>query len=127
MLAYNEVYSIGIKASKTRRKVQGKQNSGYDDERGDYKVELFDHIAYRYEVRKILGSGSFGQVLLVHDYKTQQDCALKIIRNKARFHQQAQIEVDVLKLLTEKDCHDQYSVVHYIDSFVFRKHMVLTT
>lgn len=124
ILGYNEVYCIGINGNKSRRKVDNKHNFGYDDENGDYKVELFDQIAYRYEVRKVLGSGSFGQVLLVHDFKTQQDLALKIIRNKARFHKQAQIEVEVLKLLTEKDCHEQYSVVHYIDSFIFRKHMV---
>lgn len=37
-----------------------KSNYGYDDERGDYNVVIGDHIAYRYEVIKPLGKGSFG-------------------------------------------------------------------
>ena len=35
---------------------------GYDDERGDYKMLLNDHLEYRYEVLAIFGKGSFGQV-----------------------------------------------------------------
>jgi dual specificity tyrosine-phosphorylation-regulated kinase 2/3/4 len=124
VLGYHEVFCIGVKAKKSKNKVDSRLNYGFDDERGDYKVEPLDHIAYRYEVIKILGSGSFGQVLLVKDYKTQKNCALKIIRNKARFHQQALVEVEILKLLSEKDCNEQYSVVHIIDHLMFRKHMV---
>jgi dual specificity tyrosine-phosphorylation-regulated kinase 2/3/4 len=35
-------------------------NYGFDDERGDFKVVLRDHIGYRYEVLDFLGKGSFG-------------------------------------------------------------------
>ena len=45
-------------------------NYGYDVERGDYKVVLRDHLAYRYEVLEFLGKGSFGQALKCYDYKT---------------------------------------------------------
>lgn len=65
-----------------------KTNFGYDDERGDYQAVTSDHIAYRYEVQGVLGKGSFGQVLKVLDYKTGTHKALKIIRNKKRFHHQ---------------------------------------
>ena len=124
VLGYHEVFCIGVKARKSKNKVDSRLNYGFDDERGDYKVEMLDHIAYRYEVLKVLGSGSFGQVLLVKDHKTQSNCALKIIRNKARFHQQALVEVEILKIISEKDCSQQYSVVHIIDHLMFRKHMV---
>ena len=62
---------------------------------------------------------------MVKDHKTKQSLALKVIRNKARFHQQAVVEVEVLKLMTDKDCNEQYSVVHVVDNFIFRKHMCI--
>ena len=38
------------------------QNYGFDDERGDYKPYVHDHLAYQFEIISILGKGSFGQV-----------------------------------------------------------------
>ena len=38
---------------------------GYDDENGSYIKVLHDHIAYRYEIREVIGKGSFGQVVKV--------------------------------------------------------------
>ena len=35
-------------------------NYGYDDENGEYKTAINDHIGYRYKIVKILGAGSFG-------------------------------------------------------------------
>ena len=76
-------------------------NSGYDDDRGDYKIVNGDHLAYRYEIVDILGKGSFGQVVRCIDHKTGVLVAIKIIRNKKRFHQQALVEVDILQKLRE--------------------------
>ena len=47
-----------------------------------------DHIAYRYEVHKVLGKGSFGQVVHAYDHKLHVRVALKIVRNEQRFHRQ---------------------------------------
>lgn len=60
-------------------------NQGYDDERGDYKVVLKDHIGYRWEVLEFLGKGSFGQALKCFDHKTKEVVAVKLIRNKKKF------------------------------------------
>lgn len=76
-------------------------NFGYDDERGDYSIVTGDHLSYRYEVVDILGKGSFGQVVRCVDHKTGGLVAVKIIRNKKRFHQQALVEVNILKKLRE--------------------------
>ena len=76
-------------------------NFGYDDERGDYNIVIGDHIAYRYEIVDVLGKGSFGQVVRCVDHKTGKLVAVKIIRNKKRFHQQALVEVNILKKLKE--------------------------
>lgn len=76
-------------------------NFGYDDERGDYNIVAGDHLAYRYEIVDILGKGSFGQVARCIDHKTGSLMAIKIIRNKKRFHQQALVEVDILQKLRD--------------------------
>lgn len=76
-------------------------NYGYDDERGDYLVVNKDHLAFRYEIVDTLGKGSFGQVLHCRDYCTGESVAIKIIRNKKRFHQQALVEVNILQKLRE--------------------------
>lgn len=79
----------------------GTNNFGYDDERGDYNIIMGDHLAYRYEIIDVLGKGSFGQVVRCIDHKYGTLCAVKIIRNKKRFHQQALVEVNILNKLRE--------------------------
>ena len=74
-------------------------NHGFDDERGDYGVTLRDHLAYRYEILEIVGKGSFGKVLRCFDHKTGSHAAVKVIRNKKRFHHQALVEVKILERL----------------------------
>ena len=44
-----------------------------------------------------LGKGSFGQVFKVWDHKRKIPAALKIIKNKKRFHNQALVEISILK------------------------------
>nr|POE80962.1 dual specificity protein kinase pom1 [Quercus suber] len=82
-------------------KAAGGNNFGYDDERGDYNIVLGDHLAYRYEVIDMLGKGSFGQVVRCIDHMAGCVVAVKIIRNKKRFHQQALVEVGILSRLGE--------------------------
>lgn len=92
--------------------------------RNDYKAIRYDHIAYRYEILDILGKGSFGQVLKVFDHQTNQEKALKIIRNQPKFHYQAKIEIKILKYMAEKHCED-YNIIKMEDSFIFRGHQCL--
>ncbi|KAF3023812.1 hypothetical protein E8E15_003019 [Penicillium rubens] len=102
-------------------------NFGYDDDRGDYNIIIGDHLAYRYEVVDVLGKGSFGQVVRCVDHKTGALVAIKIIRNKKRFHQQALIEVNLLQKLKEWDPHGKHSVVNFTQSFYFRGHLCIST
>lgn len=39
-------------------------HSRYDDEHGDYRMVLGDHVGFRFEILGRLGKGSFGQVHL---------------------------------------------------------------
>ncbi len=103
IIDYNDIYFCGTQSA---RKVVGDlqsdtPNFGYDDERGDYTIIAGDHLSYRYEIVDILGKGSFGQVLRCIDHKLGKLVAIKIIRNKKRFHQQALVEVNILQKLRE--------------------------
>ena len=100
---FKDVYFCGTQSAKKHVGDLSAEslNFGYDDERGDYNIITGDHLAYRYEIVDILGKGSFGQVARCVDHKTGGLVAIKIIRNKKRFHQQALVEVDILQKLRE--------------------------
>lgn len=103
IIDYNDVYFCGTQnAHKVVGDLQSDTpNFGYDDERGDYTIIAGDHLSYRYEIVDILGKGSFGQVVRCIDHKLGVLVAVKIIRNKKRFHQQALVEVNILQKLRE--------------------------
>ena len=48
------------------------------------------------------------------------------MRNKKHLYKQGLIEARILKQLQERDASDKYNVVRIIDSFVFRKHLVIS-
>jgi serine/threonine protein kinase len=74
-------------------------NNGCDDELGNYRFDLGRHIEYRYEVIAFLGKGSFGQVVKCFDHKRDCIVALKMVRNRKRFQQQALAEIKLLEYL----------------------------
>ncbi|EWC46635.1 hypothetical protein DRE_04122 [Drechslerella stenobrocha 248] len=128
---YKDIYFTGSgKAKKIVGDLNGGAaicNFGYDDERGDYNIVMGDHLSYRYEVIDILGKGSFGQVVRCIDHKTGGLVAVKIIRNKKRFHQQALVEVNILQKLRDWDPNDKHSLVRFTQSFYFRGHLCIST
>ncbi len=126
ILGHRCIYFVGQHARKRQAVPDGAQNSGYDDDAGTYLVASHDHVAYRYELLKLLGKGSFGQVIKAYDHKTQQHVALKIVRNEKRFHRQANEEIRILEHLRKQDRENSHNIVHMIDHFVFRNHVCLT-
>ncbi len=96
---YKHVYYAGTPTKHMATLDRPANNHGYDDDRGDYLVSNHDHLAYRYEIIDLLGRGSFGQVLQCKDHKTGNYVAIKLIRNKKRFHHQALVEVKILEKL----------------------------
>lgn len=146
---YKDVYFCGTHDAKKHvgDLTADTANFGYDDERGDYNIVSGDHLLYRYEIVDILGKGSFGQVVRCIDHKTGGLVAIKIIRNKKRFHQQALVEVDILKKLREwvcrplnpvatsyllillrfQDPYNKHSMVSFTQSFYFRGHLCIST
>jgi len=124
---YPHIYFLGAGAQKVKGSVANTRNNhGYDDDRGDYNYVTGDHIGFRFEILNILGKGSFGQVLKVFDYKENRPMALKVIRNKKRFHHQALVEVKILDHLRVHDPDDQYNMVRMEEYFYFRNHLCIT-
>lgn len=76
---------MGVGAQKVHGNPKNEHNYGYDDEKGDYKIILKDHVGYRYEILSFLGKGSFGTAVKCFDHKTKEEVALKIVKNKKKY------------------------------------------
>ncbi|KAI0807072.1 hypothetical protein C8Q74DRAFT_1362620 [Fomes fomentarius] len=126
ILDYDSIYYIGARSEKKLATPENTTNNhGYDDERGDYQVVNHDHLAYRYEIIDTLGKGSFGQVLHCRDHCTGESVAIKIIRNKKRFHHQALVEIKILDSLRKWDSEEKHHVIKMTEHFYFRGHLCI--
>ncbi|XP_073994298.1 dual-specificity tyrosine phosphorylation-regulated kinase 3 isoform X2 [Rhodnius prolixus] len=126
ILSFSEIYFLGHKAKKRTGVIGGPNNCNYDNEQGSYIHIVHDHVAYRYEVLKVIGKGSFGQVVKAYDHKTHEFCALKMVRNEKRFHRQAQEEIRILDHLRKQDKENTMNIIHMFDNFTFRNHICIT-
>ncbi|KAG2174056.1 hypothetical protein INT44_000170 [Umbelopsis vinacea] len=126
ILEFPQVYFVGPQSKKHQANAeQVACNFGYDDERGDYRIINQDHLAFRYEILEIMGKGSFGQVVKCFDHRTGNILAIKIIRNKKRFHAQALVEVKILEKLMKWDLDDKHNNVRMTHHFYFRNHLCI--
>ncbi|CAG9315243.1 unnamed protein product [Blepharisma stoltei] len=123
ILGFNEIYYWGGKIAKV---VNQGPNHGFDDAKANYLLYKHDHLAYRYEILKVLGKGSFGQVCECFDHKNNESVAMKIIKNKKQFLPQSAVELKVLKTIMEEDSDNSNNVIHVKDYFIFRHHLCIS-
>ena len=120
---YNHINEVYYAKQKEKKK--------WDDKNSDYIVKSGDLIGNgRYRLKKVIGSGSFGQVVSAVDTNLPGLCdacalpedtkgplpgmpsyphhptgrcevAIKIIKNKPAFHKQARMEVELLEELNQ--------------------------
>jgi len=93
----------------TKKKASSmKSTTSRTDSKGDYRARPGDHLAFRFEVKETLGSGTFGRVVkcVDHDVRSHDECtgqkrtvAIKIIKNKEEYRLQAKTEVAVLEAI----------------------------
>ncbi|XP_064198967.1 dual specificity tyrosine-phosphorylation-regulated kinase 4 isoform X1 [Anguilla rostrata] len=126
IMDYSEIWYLGLDSKKIEGTQGTPQNCGYDDEHGSYIKVLHDHIGYRFEVLEVIGKGSFGQVLKCLDHKTNELVAIKVIRNKKRFHHQALVELKILDAIRRKDRDNCHNVIHMKEHFYFRNHLCIS-
>ncbi|OQV24301.1 Dual specificity tyrosine-phosphorylation-regulated kinase 2 [Hypsibius exemplaris] len=126
IFSYPQIFCVGSRAKKIQGTFNGAMNGGFDTDNGSYHHVIHDHIAYRYEVLKVIGKGSFGQVVKAYDHKTHTYVGLKTVRNEKRFHKQADEEIKILDHLKRLDHENSMNIIHMLDHFVFRNHKCIT-
>ena len=123
VLKYQEVYFIGLLSKKVKTNNSAGVNYGFDFASHHYRANPGDHIAYRYEIRSVLGKGAFGQVLKCYDHKTKTDVAIKVLINTHQMEQQGKAEMAILKTLNDSDEKGTSHIVKLLETFVFRNHI----
>lgn len=124
---FQDIYFLGVNEVKIHPNRTGASNYGYDDRFHHYKAKIGDHIAYRFEIRSILGKGAFGQVLRCIDHKTNDLVALKMIVNTPVMQEQGKTEASILQFLNEAEGHEESGILQCTDYFIFRNHICLTS
>jgi dual specificity tyrosine-phosphorylation-regulated kinase 2/3/4 len=94
----------------------------FDDTDGYYTFIMNQHVSYRYEVLRMLGKGSFAQVVSVIDHSSGKKYALKVNRNTEIDHKFAEQEAGLLKFLMLEDPHDEHNIVRMLEHTRFREH-----
>lgn len=102
-------------------------NDGYDDRHYDYIIKQGEIWNERYQIEGLIGKGSFGQVAKAFDLVDQQAVAIKIIKNRKLFLNQAKIEVSLLEMMNKAEAEllETSLIVKLKCSFVFRNHLCL--
>ncbi|WBW71119.1 DYRK family protein kinase Pom2 [Schizosaccharomyces osmophilus] len=127
---FPEIYFIGSRGCDKVSKVIAPgctEELAFDDPNGDYRVNVGDHLFYRYEVINKVGKGSFGEVLRCIDYKYGKLVAIKVIRNRVKCYDQALIEAGILERLTKDESFIESNIIRYFDHFNFRNHLCIVT
>jgi dual specificity tyrosine-phosphorylation-regulated kinase 2/3/4 len=68
IVEYHMVYYINMESQQLQKEKMKKikpngdetYNDGFDTKDGEYLTQVKDHIGYRYEIKKVVGKGSFG-------------------------------------------------------------------
>ncbi|XP_075062060.1 dual specificity protein kinase CLK3-like [Mixophyes fleayi] len=97
-----------------------------DDNEGHLVYSTGDRILDRFEIVGNLGEGTFGKVVecLDHD-RGSILVALKIIRNERTYREAAEVEINVLKMIRERDQENKYMCVLMQDYFEHHEHVCI--
>ncbi|KRY91493.1 Serine/threonine-protein kinase minibrain [Trichinella pseudospiralis] len=129
----NEMYYAKKKRRVAQRKAEDElakrgrdlNNDGYDDENHDYIIRRGDRLLGRYVIENLIGKGSFGQVVKALDTFENCHVAIKVIKNKRPFLNQAQIEVQLLQMMNRLDENSKYYIVKLKTDFMWKSHLCL--
>ncbi|CAN8071589.1 unnamed protein product, partial [Agarophyton chilense] len=97
----------------------------YCDKNHDYIVRTGELFHNRYTLEKVIGKGSFGQVVRAYDTVRNAHVAIKIIKNHSLYVDQALSEARMTSYLNRIDPLDSHSIMRLRDKFIFRGHHCL--
>lgn len=114
----------------TRRKSSSYNNAGSshvkDDDEGHLIYRAGDVLQSRYEVRTLLGEGTFGKCLECYDRKRDRVIALKVIKNIEKYREAAKLEIKVLMKLARKDPEQKKLCIQLLSTFNHYGHVCLS-
>jgi len=96
-----------------------------DDEEGHLIYEIGDILQNRYRIKSTLGEGTFGKVLRCKDLDTNETVAVKVIKNIEKYRDAADLEINVLKTIAEKDPNQKYQCVQMLNHFNLQGHICI--
>ena len=119
----------------------GVTNSGRDNEDANLICKVYDKLytgtsdiqgspnssgCRIYTVLDLLGMGTFGQVFRCQCNDTGKIVAVKVVKNKPAYHDQALMEIKIAKILNgQYDSDDKCHIVRYFESFKYCNHVCL--
>lgn len=120
---FSEIYYLGRRNCKITPSLDDPNNMGFDDENNNANLIVGDHLAYRFEIQELFGSGAFGQVIKCVDHKLKIPVAVKVIVNTDQMHEQGRIEAQILAAINKAGSRH---IVKAYDFFIFRSHVCIT-
>ena len=85
------------------------------------------NLIIRYVIKKLLGKGTFGQVVLCENIDSKENVAIKIIKNKHSYFIQGLVEARMTSDLNANDINDEFHILRMKDYFVFRNHFCIVS
>ena len=101
------------------------EQNNFNDEEGDYKLNIGSHLNYRYEIIECVGKGSFGEAIKCYDHKNKDLVCVKMINSQQKFQNQAKIEIKILSAISSNDINNDSNNVKFYNYFIFREHICL--
>ncbi|KAL9537557.1 hypothetical protein MBANPS3_011670 [Mucor bainieri] len=97
----------------------------WDDPEGYYSTRIGEVLDGRYQVLANLGRGVFSSVVKAKDQETNEDVAIKLIRNNETMYKAGQKELTFLKKLMDADPDNKKHVIRLQRHFEHRSHLCL--
>lgn len=102
-------------------------NDNWDDADGYYRINIGEVLNGRYSVYSCTGQGVFANVVRARDLqsKTNNEVAIKIIRNNHVTHKSGLKELEYLRKLNHADPEDKFHCLRLFNNFYHKQHLCL--